>query len=217
MPDIKHGNKYTYRKEVIEKSVKTGTQIMRLSYNTSLKFEHQLVGNLATWYDHVRDNPKCVASVNLNDPFFHAQAEKVATRALAKADDAARLDELFRLALQRAPTAEDREVAAAFLTRYSAVVPGAPPADRAKAAWAALARVLLEQDFGRFERAFKEWKKWRCYTDVPITFVPMNSARLPSALIARLQDRAKEGPLESLYQFIQQVAQAGQATAAGLV
>jgi hypothetical protein len=70
MPDIKHGNKYTYRKEVVEKSVKTGTQVMRLSYNTSLKFEHQLVGNLATWYDHVRDNPKCVASVNLNDPFF---------------------------------------------------------------------------------------------------------------------------------------------------
>jgi hypothetical protein len=70
MPDIKHGNQYKYRKEVIEKSVKRGSQTMRLSYNTSLKFEHQLVGNLATWYDHVRDNPKCVASVNLNDPFF---------------------------------------------------------------------------------------------------------------------------------------------------
>jgi mono/diheme cytochrome c family protein len=79
----------------------------------------------------------------LNDPFFHAQAEKVATRALAKADDAARLDELFRLALQRAPTAKDREVGTAFLTRYAAAMPDATPADRAKAAWAALTRVLL--------------------------------------------------------------------------
>ena len=30
----------------------------------------QIVGNLASWYDAVRDNPKCVAAVNLNDPFF---------------------------------------------------------------------------------------------------------------------------------------------------
>jgi hypothetical protein len=29
-----------------------------------------LTGNLITWYNAVRNNPKCVASVNLNDPFF---------------------------------------------------------------------------------------------------------------------------------------------------
>jgi hypothetical protein len=58
----------------------------------------------------------------LNDPFFHAQAEKVARRALEKDDDAARLDELFRLVFQRAPTAKDREVATAFLARYMAAL-----------------------------------------------------------------------------------------------
>ncbi|NKB25291.1 MAG: hypothetical protein GKR87_13125 [Kiritimatiellae bacterium] len=31
---------------------------------------HQILGNLASWYDHAKDNPKCVYSVNLNDPFF---------------------------------------------------------------------------------------------------------------------------------------------------
>jgi hypothetical protein len=79
----------------------------------------------------------------LNDPFFHAQAENVAARARAKADEAARLDELFRLALQREPTAKDRTTATAFLTRYTTLLPDAAPADRTKAAWAALARVLL--------------------------------------------------------------------------
>jgi mono/diheme cytochrome c family protein len=79
----------------------------------------------------------------LNDPFFHAQAAKVAARALARSDDAARLDELFRLALQRSPTAKDREVATGFLERYAAAVNDAPPPERGKAAWAALARVVL--------------------------------------------------------------------------
>ena len=54
----------------------------------------------------------------LNDPFFHAQADKAAGLALAK-PEAARLDELFRLAFQRSPTAKERDTAAAFLTRYA--------------------------------------------------------------------------------------------------
>lgn len=32
--------------------------------------EHPLTGNLASWYNGVRDNKSCVNSVNLNDPFF---------------------------------------------------------------------------------------------------------------------------------------------------
>jgi mono/diheme cytochrome c family protein len=79
----------------------------------------------------------------LNDPFFHAQAEKVAARVLAKADGAARLDELFRLALQRAPTSKEREVATAFLARYTTALPNTPSAEQVKAAWAALARIAL--------------------------------------------------------------------------
>ena len=30
----------------------------------------RMTANLRDWYDNVRDNPKCVSSVNLNDPFF---------------------------------------------------------------------------------------------------------------------------------------------------
>jgi len=78
----------------------------------------------------------------LNDPFFHAQAEKATGRALAKPEPA-RLDELFRLTFQRAPTAKDREVAIAFLARYEAALSDGTPAERTKAAWAALARILL--------------------------------------------------------------------------
>jgi mono/diheme cytochrome c family protein len=78
----------------------------------------------------------------LNDPFFHAQAERLAGRALAK-PEAGRLDEIFRVALQRSASKQDRDFATAFLRRYADGLPDLPAADRAKAAWAALARVLL--------------------------------------------------------------------------
>lgn len=35
-----------------------------------VKRSHQMVANLASTYDMVKSNPKCVTSVNLNDPFF---------------------------------------------------------------------------------------------------------------------------------------------------
>lgn len=79
----------------------------------------------------------------LNDPFFHTQAEKVAGRVLTLPTDAARLDELFRLAFQREPTAQDRKTATAFLARYIAALTNTPPPERSKAAWAALTRILL--------------------------------------------------------------------------
>lgn len=78
----------------------------------------------------------------LNDPFFHSQAAKLASRVMAK-PEAERLEELFRLALQRSPTKQDRDFATAFLDRYTAGLTDTPPADRAKVAWAALARILL--------------------------------------------------------------------------
>lgn len=40
------------------------------SIRLPLKRKHQMVTNLASTYDQVRHNPKCVTSVNLNDPFF---------------------------------------------------------------------------------------------------------------------------------------------------
>ncbi len=76
----------------------------------------------------------------LNDPFFHAQAAKVAEGVRAK-PDTERVNELFRRALQRPPTDKDREFADAFLVRYRKALDGKPDADTA--AWNALTRVLL--------------------------------------------------------------------------
>ena len=78
----------------------------------------------------------------LNEPFFHKQAEKLAGRAMAK-PDAERVDELFRIALHRTPSKDDRAFAAAFLERYAGNLTDVPAADRTKSAWSALARILL--------------------------------------------------------------------------
>lgn len=78
----------------------------------------------------------------MNDPFFHAQAATLAARATVK-PDAERLGELFRLALQRPPTAKDRDFANGFLVRYTKSLTDTPAADRPQLACAALARVLL--------------------------------------------------------------------------
>ena len=79
----------------------------------------------------------------MNDPFVHKQADLLAGRILAIADDGARTDELYRLVFHRLPSARDREKATAFRTRYETVLNGTPEAERPKATWAALARVLL--------------------------------------------------------------------------
>ncbi|HEY1190045.1 MAG TPA: PSD1 and planctomycete cytochrome C domain-containing protein [Gemmata sp.] len=76
----------------------------------------------------------------LNDPFFHAQAEKLANRVLAE-PEADRVSALFRTTLQRAPTDRDRAFAAKFLARYKASLGNSAGADRA--AWAALGRIVL--------------------------------------------------------------------------
>jgi hypothetical protein len=78
----------------------------------------------------------------LNDSFFHSQAEKVAGRVLSK-PEAERLNELFRLLLQREPTKRDREFAMGFLEQYQKGLSDRAPTDRAKLAWAALTRILL--------------------------------------------------------------------------
>jgi hypothetical protein len=69
-PPQPYGNNYKYSSEKIKQVVKRGTQIVNLDYKMAINYPHQITGNVASWYDHVRDNPKCVSSVNLNDPFF---------------------------------------------------------------------------------------------------------------------------------------------------
>jgi hypothetical protein len=85
----------------------------------------------------------------MNDSFFHAQAAKVASRVLSR-PEVGRLDELFCLALQRTPTAKDRELSGAFLARYRDSLPEKPAADRPRLAREALARILLASNEFQF-------------------------------------------------------------------
>jgi cytochrome c553 len=78
----------------------------------------------------------------LNDGFFHAQADRVAIRVLAR-PEAERLDELFRIVLRRSPTDRERDFAAAFVERYARSLAETSPSERARPTWAALARILL--------------------------------------------------------------------------
>ena len=69
-PDIKYGDKYVFKKQAFTQAFEQKSKRISLNYRMAIKRPYQLVGNLASWYDGVRDNPKCVAAVNLNDPFF---------------------------------------------------------------------------------------------------------------------------------------------------
>ncbi len=46
------------------------TEVYRLDVRLPVTQEMTITENLASWYDGVKSNPKCVSSVNLNDPFF---------------------------------------------------------------------------------------------------------------------------------------------------
>lgn len=69
-PNIKYGSKYVYNKTKAEKRFERLKEVYRLKYRIAISKNFPLTGNLGSWYDGVRDNPKCVSSVNLNDPFF---------------------------------------------------------------------------------------------------------------------------------------------------
>lgn len=69
-PNIQYGDRFTYKKQSFERAFSQKTKRINLNYRMAIRHPFQLVGNLASWYDGVRDNPKCVAAVNLNDPFF---------------------------------------------------------------------------------------------------------------------------------------------------
>lgn len=69
-PDVKHGKSYVYNRTLSEKRFERKTEVYNLKYRLTVPKNITLTSNLGAWYDGVRDNPKCVASVNLNDPFF---------------------------------------------------------------------------------------------------------------------------------------------------
>lgn len=64
-------NKTVSVKDVFkEKMEQRSTEVLNINYSLPIMKEVNVVGNLASWYNGVRDNESCVNSVNLNDPFF---------------------------------------------------------------------------------------------------------------------------------------------------
>ena len=70
----------------------------------------------------------------LNDPFFHAQAAKLASSWLKLKDDPARITQAFRGLFQREPMQAERDQAVKFIVAYPASI---------EEKWSAYARVLL--------------------------------------------------------------------------
>jgi hypothetical protein len=69
-PNIQMGSSYRFNRTKYESHFSRKIEVYNLSYRLSVPKEVIITENLASWYDGVRDNPKCVASVNLADPFF---------------------------------------------------------------------------------------------------------------------------------------------------
>lgn len=69
-PNIRYGNSYTYKQSFTRNVNHRKTQRLTLSGRTAVRYPVQLVGNLMSWYDSVKDNPRCVSKVFLNDPFY---------------------------------------------------------------------------------------------------------------------------------------------------
>ena len=82
----------------------------------------------------------------MNDPFAHSQAKKFADRVtLAAADEIARIDMAYQIAMNRSPTAEEQNDCADFLKKYREKLTALKtPADQLEAkTWAALARAIM--------------------------------------------------------------------------
>lgn len=69
-PNKMRGNYFTYNKVKAEKKVEKGLETISLKYRRAVPRFVDVTGNLRSWYNGVQDNPNCVTSINLNDPFF---------------------------------------------------------------------------------------------------------------------------------------------------
>ena len=69
-PNIKHGTEYIYNVTKAEKRFERVREVYRLKYRVAIPKYFPLTGNLGSWYDGVRDNPNCVAEINLADKFY---------------------------------------------------------------------------------------------------------------------------------------------------
>lgn len=62
--------KYSFSSERMETKIRRGSETYNLKVRIPVVHEMTVTENLASWYDGVKHNSKCVTSVNLNDPFF---------------------------------------------------------------------------------------------------------------------------------------------------
>lgn len=67
--DAKSPN-YQYYQRKLQEMSKKGQQTLDLNVGLMVTREYFITENLAAWYDEVKDNPNCITSVNLNDPFY---------------------------------------------------------------------------------------------------------------------------------------------------
>ena len=56
--------------KTIQNSIKKKRDVIYINYDYMMPMPGQATGNLASWYNAVKDNKNCIASVNLNDPFY---------------------------------------------------------------------------------------------------------------------------------------------------
>jgi hypothetical protein len=70
LPGKKDAYGYYLNVKRIEENIKKKREVIHMNYNYMLGMPVAFSQNLKTWYNSVRDNKNCVASVNLNDPFY---------------------------------------------------------------------------------------------------------------------------------------------------
>ena len=69
-PNIRYGARYKFSKTKFASHYARKIEVYNLNYRLAIPKEIVITENLAAWYDGVRDNKKCVSTVNLNDKFF---------------------------------------------------------------------------------------------------------------------------------------------------
>jgi len=63
-------HKYEYKSNRMSSKIASGNETYDLKLRIPVTREMTITENIASWYDAVKHNEKCVTSVNLNDPFY---------------------------------------------------------------------------------------------------------------------------------------------------
>ncbi len=61
---------YSFNSSKFSSKTARKTEFYNLKLRITVPMYHSLTGNVGTWYDGVKNNKKCVSSVNLNDKFY---------------------------------------------------------------------------------------------------------------------------------------------------